>query len=106
MYKKKCKKKIFRAQSWVNLYELIKPFPGGSSIDVTENMVLQNVSVLEMFEKSDEFFKGIGLPPNDMSYNETLGAIINKPEDRTITCHASAWDFCNGLLIFLVFNIP
>lgn len=49
-----------------------------------------------MFEKSDEFFKGLGLPPNDMSYNESRGAVINKPEDRTITCHASAWDFCNG----------
>lgn len=59
-------------------------------------MLRKNVSVLEMFEVSDTFFKGLGLPPNDMSYNETRGAVINKPENRTITCHASAWDFCNG----------
>lgn len=54
-----------------------------------------------MFERSDDFFKGLGLPANDMSYNESLGAIINKPENRTITCHASAWDFCNGSFLFV-----
>lgn len=85
------------AQSWVNLYERIKPFPDGSSIDVTDSMVQQNVSVLEMFELSDEFFKGLGLPANDMSYDESRGAVIIKPTNRTITCHASAWDFCNGV---------
>ncbi|KAJ6633685.1 Angiotensin-converting enzyme, partial [Pseudolycoriella hygida] len=84
------------AQSWVNLYERIKPFPEGSSIDVTESMLRKNISVLQMFEKADEFFKGLGLPANDMSYDENRGAIIIKPEDKTITCHASAWDFCNG----------
>lgn len=82
----------------MNLYEDIKPFPEGSSIDVTENMLRQNISVLEMFERSDDFFQGLGLPPNAMSYDESRGAVINKPENRTITCHASAWDFCNGSL--------
>jgi len=84
------------AQSWVNLYERIKPFPNGSSIDVTDSMLRLNVSVLQMFEKSDDFFKALGLPANAMSYDESRGAIINKPENRTITCHASAWDFCDG----------
>ncbi len=87
-----CSLKFFsltiRAQSWVNLYERIKPFPDGSSIDVTDSMIRQNVSVLEMFELSDDFFQGLGLPPNNMSYDESLGAVINKPENRTITCHA------------------
>lgn len=101
------------AQSWVNLYDRVKPFPEGSLIDVTASLK-EKMTVLEMFQKSDEFYKGLGLEPNDMSYNETLGAVINKPE-RTITCHASvsrwwilycqqlrsflyqqAWDFCDG----------
>jgi peptidyl-dipeptidase A len=76
------------AQSWINLYEDIKPFKDGSSIDITENLKKKNVTVLEMFEISDKFYKDLGLPGNEMSYNETIGAIINKPTDRVITCHA------------------
>jgi peptidyl-dipeptidase A len=48
-----------------------------------------------MFKMSDKFYTDLGLEINDMSYNESLGAVINKPTDRTITCHASvsgAWE--------------
>lgn len=76
------------AQSWVNLYERIKPFKDGSLIDITKTLK-EKMSVLQMFEESDRFYKDLGLEPNDMSYNETLGAVINKPTDRVITCHAS-----------------
>lgn len=75
------------AQSWTNLYERIKPFPDGSLIDVT-NKINETMTVQDMFVRSDEFFKDLGLEPNDMSYNTTLGAVIEKPP-QTITCHAS-----------------
>lgn len=39
-----------------------------------------------MFEESDRFYKALGLEPNDMSYDVSKGAIIEKPE-QTITCH-------------------
>ncbi|KAG5670746.1 hypothetical protein PVAND_000987 [Polypedilum vanderplanki] len=84
------------AQSWINLYERIKPYSGGSSIDITENLKNQNVTVLKMFEMSNDFFMGLGLPNNSMSYDESLGAVIKKPDNKVITCHASAWDFCDG----------
>jgi peptidyl-dipeptidase A len=84
------------AQSWVNLYDRIKPFEGGSQIDVTSIMKDQNFTALKMFEMSDKFFMDLGLPPNDMSYDTAKGAIIEKPKDRVITCHASAWDFYDG----------
>lgn len=76
------------AQSWVNLYERIKPFEDGSLIDITEKLK-EKMSVLEMFKESDRFYQDLGLEPNQMSYNETTGAVINKPTDRVITCHAS-----------------
>lgn len=47
-----------------------------------------------MFVESDRFYKDLGLEPNDMSYNPP--AIIEKPTDRVIACHASAWDFSDG----------
>ncbi|XP_063703175.1 angiotensin-converting enzyme-like [Culicoides brevitarsis] len=80
------------AQSWVNLYEKIRPFENATDIDVTEAM--QGMSRLEMFQMSDKFFQGLGLESNEMSY--TGLSIIEKPSDREIQCHASAWDFCDG----------
>jgi peptidyl-dipeptidase A len=74
------------AQSWVNLYERTKPY-NGSSIDVTAVMKEKNFTALQMFEISDKFFTDLGLPKNDMSYDVNRGAIIEKPKDRTITCH-------------------
>jgi peptidyl-dipeptidase A len=48
-----------------------------------------------MFETSDEFYQSLGLPNNNMSYDERV-AMIEKPEDgRVVICHASAWDFCD-----------
>lgn len=76
------------AQSWVNLYERTKPFKDGSLIDITKTLK-EKMTVLQMFEESDRFYKKLGLQPNEMSYNESLGAVINKPTDRVITCHAS-----------------
>lgn len=52
------------------------------------------MTVLQMFQESDRFYKDLGLRPNEMSY--TGLSIIEKPEDRLIVCHASAWDFCDG----------
>jgi peptidyl-dipeptidase A len=77
-----------QAQSWVNLYDKLKPFEDGSLIDITETLK-KKMTVLDMFKKSDQFYTDLGLEINDMSYNESLGAVINKPTDRTITCHAS-----------------
>ncbi|KAB0802038.1 hypothetical protein PPYR_04224 [Photinus pyralis] len=83
-------------QSWINIGKLVKPFPNVPSIDVTAALKEKNRTVLELFKESDTFYKSLGLEPNDMSYNETLGAVITKPKDRDILCHASAWDFSNG----------
>lgn len=82
------------AQSWVNLFERIKPFPNASDIDVTESM-REQFTVLQMFEESDRFYQDLGLKSNEMSYTGPK-PIIEKPTDRLIICHASAWDFCDG----------
>lgn len=81
------------AQSWINLYDATKPYEKGALIDTSEAMQKQNYTALKMFKMSDQFFKDLGLEPNDMSYGPN--AIIEKP-DREIACHASAWDFADG----------
>ena len=75
------------AQSWVNLYEKIKPFKDGSLIDISQKLKDLNYTSLKMFQESDRFYKALNLESNAMSYDEVKGAVINKPTDRTITCH-------------------
>jgi peptidyl-dipeptidase A len=82
------------AQSWVNLYDRLKPFKDGSLIDITKKLN-ESMSVLDMFKESNRFYKALGLEGNEMSYDESLGPVVHKPKDRVITCHASAWDFCD-----------
>ena len=79
------------AQSWVNIYDLVEPYKGKPSLDVTANMVKQNYTALKMVQLAESFFTSIGLEPLPKSfYNLSL---ITKPDDRDVICHASAWDF-------------
>lgn len=39
-------------QSWVNLYERIKPYKDGSLIDITDKLK-ERMTVRQMFEESD-----------------------------------------------------
>uniref|UniRef100_A0A1L8DQS2 Angiotensin-converting enzyme n=1 Tax=Nyssomyia neivai TaxID=330878 RepID=A0A1L8DQS2_9DIPT len=82
------------AQSWGNLYEDLKPFKDATLVDVTGKMLEQGYTILKMFEDSDQYYQSLGLGEHRMSY--TPPSIVEKPEDRIIACHASAWDFCNG----------
>ncbi|KAG8175126.1 hypothetical protein JTE90_010533 [Oedothorax gibbosus] len=82
------------AQSWVSLLDITQPFPGKPSVDVTPIMEAKNLSALEMFQISEEFFTSLGLKP--MPEEFWKHSLIEKPKDREIICHASAWDFCNG----------
>lgn len=77
------------AQNWVHLYERTKPYATGSSFDVTEKMLALNMTVRDMFVRSDDFYMSLGLPPSAMSYGEL--AMIERPEGREVACHASAW---------------
>lgn len=82
------------AQKWHDLYDRTKPFRNVVDVDVTESLKKNNFNALRMFQESDRFYKSLGLAPMEMSY--TPPSIIEKPSDRVIVCHASAWDFCNG----------
>lgn len=84
------------AQTWTNLNNILKIYPNASKLDLTAELVKQNYTVLRMFKTADEFYQSLGLKPMPMCYNTSLGAIIEKPNDTEIVCHASAWDFSDG----------
>lgn len=82
------------AQSWVNLYDRIKPFKHATDFNITKQLKTREYTALRMFQESDRFYQSLDLEPMEMSYTNL--SIIEKPTDRVIVCHASAWDFCNG----------
>ncbi|KAK7082147.1 hypothetical protein SK128_006172, partial [Halocaridina rubra] len=47
-----------------------------------------------MFELSDDFFASLNLTRMPDSFWEN--SLLEKPEDRNVNCHPSAFDFCNG----------
>uniref|UniRef100_A0A6G4ZXY2 Angiotensin-converting enzyme n=1 Tax=Rhipicephalus microplus TaxID=6941 RepID=A0A6G4ZXY2_RHIMP len=57
-------------------------------------MKARNMTVLDMFKMSEEFFTSMGLPPMPKTFWER--SVLTKPTDRKIVCHASAWDFFIG----------
>jgi len=82
------------AHSWGNVYSFTVPFPNKTSVDLTEQMKLQGYTPGKMFEVSDEFFTSLGLISMPDAFWEK--SVIEKPADKDMVCHASAWDFCNG----------
>ncbi|XP_077988216.1 angiotensin-converting enzyme-like [Glandiceps talaboti] len=81
------------AQSWTNILDIVEPFPGKPSVDVTPKLQADNYTVLQMFNISEQFFVGLGLEPTPDSF--WTDSMIVRPPDRDVVCHASAWDFYN-----------
>ncbi|XP_068242902.1 angiotensin-converting enzyme-like [Palaemon carinicauda] len=82
------------AQSWSDIYDLVIPYPGKTSIDVTPAMLEQGYDPRRMFELSEDFFVSLNLTKMPPEFWEQ--SVLEKPEGRELICHASAWDFCNG----------
>ncbi|XP_069761237.1 angiotensin-converting enzyme isoform X3 [Narcine bancroftii] len=81
------------AQSWINVYNLLMPYPNASHVDATPEMINKKWTPLRMFQESDNFFQSLGLIPMPQEFwNKSM---IEKPKDREVVCHASAWDFYN-----------
>jgi len=73
------------------VYDLCEPYPGETSVDVTDSMQEQGYDAMRMFKTSEEFFTSLGL--YNMTEKFWNNSMIVKPEDREVVCHASAWDF-------------
>ncbi|KAM3961010.1 angiotensin-converting enzyme [Aphomia sociella] len=82
------------AQTWNNIESFTRPYPDKKESDITQAMKDQNYTPLKMFQMSDEFFKSLNLTA--MPDKFWKNSIIEKPTDRDIVCHASAWDFYDG----------
>lgn len=60
---------------------------------VLRHFTTQGYDTQRIFETAEEFFTSLGLiemPPE--FWNKSM---LDKPDDREVVCHASAWDFYN-----------
>lgn len=78
------------AQDWVNIYDIVEPFEGQPSLDVTSALVDQKWDHIKMTKTAEAFFTSMGLDPMPQTFWER--SMFVKPDDREVVCHASAWD--------------
>jgi peptidyl-dipeptidase A len=78
------------AQEWGNIYPLVQPFPGAASIDVTSALRKAKYDENKMVKLGESFFTSLGLDPLPPTFWER--SMFQKPKDREVVCHASAWD--------------
>ena len=78
------------AQSWGYVNELVEPYPGQPSLDVTPALVAHGYDAVRMVKTAEAFFVSLGLDPLPPTF--WARSLLVKPEGREVVCHASAWD--------------
>ena len=78
-------------QSWSNIYDLVYPTQKElSSVNLTEIIEERKLTEIDMVEYAEDFFISIGFEALPDTFWER--SLFVKPEDRSVVCHASAWN--------------
>ena len=87
------------AQEWSNVYPLVEPYKGQSSLDLTANLKKNKYDEIKLVKLGESFFTSLGLKPLPETF--WTRSQFKKPQDREVVCHASAWDvtYSNDLRI-------
>jgi peptidyl-dipeptidase A len=93
------------AQEWTNVYPLVEPYKGQPSLDVTRKLVAQKYDAKKLVRLGESFFTSLGFDPLPATFWER--SLFEKPRDRDVVCHASAWDvtYSNDLRIKMCIKI-
>lgn len=79
------------AQTWGNVYDLVKSGGPGLSYDLTEQLKQKGYTPIKMVETGEVFFSSLGFEPLPQTFWKR--SQIVKPDDgRKVVCHASAWN--------------
>lgn len=81
------------AQNWKNIFDIVKD-RHTETLDVTGEMIKQGYTPMRIFQKAEEFFTSLGMPP--MSAEFWRNSILQQTNGSAGKCTASAWDFCNN----------
>jgi len=93
------------AQEWGNIYPLVEPYKGQTSLDVTASLRRLKYDEVKLVRLGESFFTSLGMDPLPKTFWER--SQFKKPQDRDVVCHASAWDvqFSNDLRIKMCIKI-
>ena len=93
------------AQDWSHLYPLVTPAPHRESIDITAALRAKKYSPLSLTRLAEDFFISLGFDPLPETF--WTRSLFEKPTDREVVCHASAWDvhFNNDLRLKMCIKI-
>ncbi|MDX1632624.1 MAG: M2 family metallopeptidase, partial [Thermoanaerobaculia bacterium] len=78
------------AQEWSNIYPLVAPPRGESAVDVTALLKENDFDARKMVRQGEAFFTSLGFDPLPETFWER--SLFEKPRDRNVVCHASAWN--------------
>jgi len=78
------------AQTWGNVYPLLKPATGDRGYDLTEILKARKTEPKQMVRYGESFFTSLGFEPLPSTFWER--SMFTKPLDHEAVCHASAWD--------------
>jgi peptidyl-dipeptidase A len=78
------------AQEWNNVEDLVTPYQGQGSLDVSKQLKAKKTSPEDMVKMGESFFTSLGFDPLPKSFWER--SLFVRPKDREVVCHASAWD--------------
>ncbi|CAL8240083.1 unnamed protein product, partial [Gadus morhua 'NCC'] len=79
---------------WTSLYPLSTPYPLKPDIDVSTAMVDQKWVPERLFREAEKFFMSVGLYKMEPDFWKN--SMLEKPNDRKVVCHPTAWDMGNG----------
>lgn len=93
------------AQSWTNIYDLVKPPTGDRGYDLTAELRKRKIDGKELVRYGERFFTSLGFAPLPASFWER--SLFARPSDRDVVCHASAWniDWKDDLRLKMCVNI-
>ncbi len=78
------------AQEWNNIYDLVVPYKGEASLDVSPTLKSKNYDAVKMVKLGENFFTSLGFEELPKTFWER--SLFTKPKEREVVCHASAWD--------------
>ncbi len=78
------------AQTWGNIYDIVKPEQEMQVPDVTAALVDQGYDEIKMVKQAESFFSSLGFEELPQTFWER--SMFQKPEGRDVQCHASAWN--------------
>ncbi len=82
------------AQEWENVYDLVEPWKGQASLDVTKSLQKKKTGPKAMVAMGERFFTSLGLEKLPATFWDR--SLFTRPKDREVVCHASAWDVTYG----------